>query len=245
MSTFTCCTVRCHEDVPHHIYGLSVALGIQYRLVLTSCTLGLALVTAEDLVIDDEKEESFTSVHENERDLLEVTVYRLLVSPWSGFPDAFDVFDKHGPAQLLFTQKAWEALLTAFPLKHKSMQTVLLAREIGRLMTWDGDSKNAVNAHFGKVGKIRNAFSYMDDLTGPSTTFFSPSFWLPSNPLSTAPFTPRTTRSSTTWTTTRTSLLRTSKPYVLADFGVARSDDRTHLTSPTPRAPRRAHQHQH
>jgi hypothetical protein len=45
-------------------------------------------------------------------------------------------------------------------------------------------------------------------------------------------------RSSTTWTTTRTSLLCTSKPYVFAHFGVARSDARIHLTAPTPRAPR-------
>jgi hypothetical protein len=45
------------------------------------------------------------------------------------------------------------------------MQTVLLAREIGRLMAWDGDSKNAVNTHFGKVGDIRRAFDYMGALT--------------------------------------------------------------------------------
>ncbi len=45
------------------------------------------------------------------------------------------------------------------------MQTVLLALEIGRLMTWDGNSKNDVKTHFGKVGKIRLAFKYMDTLT--------------------------------------------------------------------------------
>jgi hypothetical protein len=32
-------------------------------------------------------------------------------------------------------------------------------------MTWDGDSKNAVNTHFGKVGDIRKAFDYMGALT--------------------------------------------------------------------------------
>jgi hypothetical protein len=58
-----------------------------------------------------------------------------------------------------------EALLAAFPLKHKRMQTVLLASEIGRLMAWDGNSKNAVNTHFGKVGEIRRAFDYMGALT--------------------------------------------------------------------------------
>jgi hypothetical protein len=62
---------------------------------------------------------------------------------------------------------AWRCTYSvlAFPLKHKCMQTVLLAREIGRLMAWDGDSKNAVNTHFGKVGKIRKAFDYMSALT--------------------------------------------------------------------------------
>jgi hypothetical protein len=42
------------------------------------------------------------------------------------------------------------------------MQIVLLAREIGRLMTWVGNSTNDVNNHFGKVGKIRLVFKYMD-----------------------------------------------------------------------------------
>ena len=45
------------------------------------------------------------------------------------------------------------------------MQTVLLAREIGRLMAWDGDSKNSVNTHFSKVNNIPRAFEYMVALT--------------------------------------------------------------------------------
>jgi hypothetical protein len=73
------------------------------------------------------------SVYEHEHDLLEDTVYHRLVSLWSEFSDAYAVFDQHGPAQ-----HVWEALLTTFPLKHKRMQTVLLASEIGRLMAWDG-----------------------------------------------------------------------------------------------------------
>jgi hypothetical protein len=64
----------------------------------------------------------------------------------------------NGPAHILCAQQVWEALLEAFPLKHKRMHTVLLAREIGRLMTCDGNSKNDVNHHFGKVGKIRKNF---------------------------------------------------------------------------------------
>jgi hypothetical protein len=81
------------------------------------------------------------------------------------FFDQQAFFDQQGPAQLLCAQQVWEALLAAFPLKHKRMQTVLLAREIGRLMAWDGDSKIAVNTHFGKVGDIRRAFEYMGALT--------------------------------------------------------------------------------
>jgi hypothetical protein len=72
-------------------------------------------------------------VHENEHDLLKDTVYHSVVSLWSEFSDAYAAFDKHGPAQLLYDQQIWESLLEAFPLKHKCMQTVLLAREIGRL----------------------------------------------------------------------------------------------------------------
>ncbi len=48
-SSFIGCTVRCHEDVLRHIYGLFQALGIQYRWVLTRGTLGRELVKAEDL----------------------------------------------------------------------------------------------------------------------------------------------------------------------------------------------------
>ena len=57
------------------------------------------------------------------------------------------VFDTHGSAQQMFAQKVWEALLTAFPLDHKRMQTVLLAREIAGMIRWDGDSKSSVNHH--------------------------------------------------------------------------------------------------
>jgi hypothetical protein len=45
------------------------------------------------------------------------------------------------------------------------MQTVLLAREMARMMKWDGDSKHAVNIHFGKVNETRQPLGYLDDLT--------------------------------------------------------------------------------
>jgi hypothetical protein len=63
--------------------------------------LSAVLLKAEDLVISNPKEESWMTVYEHERDLLEDTVYRRLVSLWSEFSDAQAVFDQHGPAQHL------------------------------------------------------------------------------------------------------------------------------------------------
>jgi hypothetical protein len=74
-------------------------------------------------------------------DTLEDILYHHLQDLWAPLTDAMKVFDTHGSAQELCAQKVWEALLTAFPLDHKRMQTVLLAREIARMMHWDGDSK--------------------------------------------------------------------------------------------------------
>jgi hypothetical protein len=113
-SRFTGCTVRYHEDVPRHIYWLFQALGVQYRWVLTRGSLGREILKAEDLVIDNAKEQSWMTVYEHERDLLEDTVYRRLVSLWSEFSDAYAVFDQHGPVYLLCTQQVWEALLADF-----------------------------------------------------------------------------------------------------------------------------------
>ena len=52
-------------------------------------------------------------------------------------------------------------------------------------MTWDRDSKHAVNKHFQKVGNTRTVFSYMDTLT--INNVFQP-VWLPSNHLKTKHF---------------------------------------------------------
>jgi hypothetical protein len=62
-------------------------------------------------------------------------------------------------------QKVWEALLTAFPLDHERMQTVLLAREIARMMRWDGDSKGAVNSHFASVTELHRTMGYIGNLS--------------------------------------------------------------------------------
>ena len=123
-SSFGLDFVSARTNKRHHHHE---ALGIQYRWVLTRGPLGSALVTAEDLVINDAKGESWmpAAVHEIEGDLLEDchTVCRRIVSLWSEFSDAFAVFDKHGPDQLLCAQQVRESPLDAFPLRHKPLQT--------------------------------------------------------------------------------------------------------------------------
>jgi hypothetical protein len=151
----------------------------------------------------------------------------------------YAVVDALGPDQLLWDQKVWETLLDVFPLKHKHMQTVLLAREIGRLMAWDGDSKNAVNTHFGKVGDIRRAFDYMGALTIDDV--FRSVILATLKSANNRALRTAYDQILTTWTTTRTSHLRTSKPSVPANSCAPRSDTRIHLTAPRPRALRRAH----
>ena len=63
------------------------------------------------------------------------------------------VFTKHRAGTELCGQKVWEALLSAFPLNHNRMQTVLLTRELefSHLMAWDGHSKADVDRHFSDV----------------------------------------------------------------------------------------------
>ena len=58
---------------------------------------------------------------------LEDILYRRLQDLWAPLTDSMKVFNENGGAQPLCAQKVWEALLTAFPLDHKHMQTALLA----------------------------------------------------------------------------------------------------------------------
>jgi hypothetical protein len=109
---FVNCGVKCHEDVPPHIWGLFKALGIQYRWILTRGALARELVTTADLAIDDAKETAWMALHEHERDLLEDTMCRRLADLWSEFSDAISVFDANTAAQQLCALKVWEARLT-------------------------------------------------------------------------------------------------------------------------------------
>jgi hypothetical protein len=153
-SAFARCRVKSHKDFPRHIYRLFLILGIQFRRVLTRGTLARALVSSAELAIDDPKEQTWMAMYEHDRDTLEDILYRRLQDLWAPLTDSIQVLDAHGAAQPFCAQILWEALLAAFPLDHKRMQTVLLAREIARMMRWDGDSKSAVNHHFASVTEL-------------------------------------------------------------------------------------------
>ncbi len=115
--------------------------------------------------MDYTKETAWMALYEHDRDTLEDILYCLLQDLWAPLTNAMKVFDTHCSAQQLCAQKVWEALLTAFPLDHKHMQTVLLAREITRMMPWDGDSKDAVNRHFASVTELHRTMGYTGNLS--------------------------------------------------------------------------------
>jgi len=158
------CMVKKHEDFPRHIFRLFLLLGIQFRWLLTRGTLGKALVTAEEAAIDDAKERAWMDMYDTDRDTLEDVLYHRLQMLWDPFTDALKVFQKHTASQPRCAQKVWEALLAAFPLDHKSMQTSLLARELARMMRWDGDTQRAVNLHFNSIVELHHTLNFIGDL---------------------------------------------------------------------------------
>jgi hypothetical protein len=145
------CRVHRHEDLPCHIYLLLDILGLQFRWVLTRVGIGRTLVSGEERDVDDHKEHAWMALYANDRDVLEALLYRRLKTLWHACTDALAIFSKHRVGTELCGQKVWEALLSAFPLNHKCMQTVQLAREFSRLMAWDGHSKADVDRHFSDV----------------------------------------------------------------------------------------------
>jgi hypothetical protein len=139
--------------VPRGCSSPHLGLSIQYSWILSSGDLARQLVTTADLAIDDTQETTWMALHEHERDLLEDTMYLCLAALWSEFSDAITVFDEHTDTQQLCVQKVWEALLDV------CMQTVLVAREMARMMKGDVNSKHTVNIHFGKVNETRQALA--------------------------------------------------------------------------------------
>jgi hypothetical protein len=103
--------------------------------------------------------------YETDRDTLEDVLYRCLESLWAPFTDALKVFQTHNASQPRCAQKVWEALLTGFPLDHKRMQTALLARELARMMRWDGDTTRAINLHFSSITELHHNLSFIGDLS--------------------------------------------------------------------------------
>jgi hypothetical protein len=122
-------------------------------------------VSQADLAINDAKENAWMVLYEHDSDTLEDILYRSLQDLWAPLTDPMKVFDTLGSAQQLCVQKVCEALLTVFPLDHKRMQTVLLAREIARMMRWDGDSKGDVNRHFDSVTELHRTMGYIGNLS--------------------------------------------------------------------------------
>jgi hypothetical protein len=96
---FARCCVNVHEDVPRHIHCLFLALGIQFRWLLTRTELTRKLVSPEDLAIDDAKENAWMALYEHDRDTLEDILYRRLQDLWAPLTAAMKVFDTHGSAQ--------------------------------------------------------------------------------------------------------------------------------------------------
>ena len=101
------------------------------------------------------------ALYANDRDVLETLLYRRLKTLWHDNTDALAIFSKHRAGTELCGQKVWEALLTAFPLNHKRMQTVLLAREFSSLMAWDGHSKADVDRHFSNVSDTLEMLKFL------------------------------------------------------------------------------------
>ena len=62
-ATFERCCVKSHEDYPLHIYRLFLVLSIQFRWVLTRCTLARPLVSTVDIAIDNTKENAWMALY--------------------------------------------------------------------------------------------------------------------------------------------------------------------------------------
>jgi hypothetical protein len=156
------CKVKRHEDLPRHIYLLFDILGLQFRWLLTRMGIGRTLVSSEELAVDDHKERAWMAVYANDRDVIEDLLYRRLKTLWCNCTDAIAMFSQNRAGEEFFAQKVWDALLTAFPLNHKRMQTVLLAREFSRLMAWDCHSKADVDRHLGDVSDTLQTLKFLE-----------------------------------------------------------------------------------
>ncbi len=88
---------------------------MQLRWVFTRDPEGSALVTDEQLDMDNVKDVTWMTAYTTECNVLHDVVYCLLSSLWSNFTDACSVSTHTAFTQLLCSQQLWEALLTAFP----------------------------------------------------------------------------------------------------------------------------------
>ena len=103
-------------------------------------------------------------------------MYHLLQDLWAPLTDTLKVFDPHGSANATSTcvsRRYGKPFLLLSPLrfKYKRMQTVLIAREIVRMMLWDGDSKSDINKHFASITELHSTTGRATSVTSPSKTF--------------------------------------------------------------------------
>ena len=68
---------------------------------------------------------AWMALYANDRDVIEDLLYRRLKTLWSDCTDALAIFSQHRVGTEFCGQKVWEALLSAFPINHKRMQTVI------------------------------------------------------------------------------------------------------------------------
>jgi hypothetical protein len=121
------------------------------RPLLVEAALAAAILKTADAM----------ALYANDRDVLETLLYHRLQTLWHDCTYALAIFSKHRAGTELCGQKVWEALLTAFPLNHQRMQTVLLATEFGNLMAWDGRSKADVDRHFSNVSDTLEMLTFL------------------------------------------------------------------------------------
>ena len=126
------CRVFTHMDIPALVYHLLRKLGLSLRFVLTRGPKGRALVTADQLALDDERERRWMAVNSAQREMLEAILYQRIEKLCESFTDSFKVFDAVGPDDPKCAQAVFEQLLTDFPLTHPGMHKQLLARTTSR-----------------------------------------------------------------------------------------------------------------
>lgn len=155
------CRVFTHMDIPALVYHLLRKLGLSLRFVLTRGPKGRALVTADQLALDDERERRWMAVNSAQREMLEAILYQRIEKLCESFTDSFKVFDAVGPDDPKCAQAVFEQLLTDFPLTHPGMHKQLLAHHLQKIMAFDSTDLDDMNRHFKSLSELRKILAFM------------------------------------------------------------------------------------